>query len=80
MGCNEVARQIDEPGVATGCRDGRTCVAPGAAKANRAMLAGLLHLARGISFVVSRVFMSHCRQCRHLLDRHRRRADGSFRD
>lgn len=64
-----------------GCRDCDTCTAPGAAKANRAMMAGLLHLCTaGISWACSRMFMSHCPQCTHLLGRHQRRTDGSFRD
>ena len=48
---------------------------------NRAMLAATLHLFTAfMSLLVSRLFMSHCPQCSHLLGRHRRRADGSFRD
>lgn len=45
------------------------------------MLAGLLHLCTvGISLLVVRGFMSRCPQCAHLMGRHERRADGSFRD
>jgi hypothetical protein len=52
----------------------------GAAKMNRAMLAGTLHVCTALmSLLVSRMFMSHCPQCTHLLGRHQRRADGSFR-
>lgn len=65
----------------SGCRDCQTCTAPGAAKANRAMLAGFMHLCTaGISYVATRAFMSRCPQCSHLMGRHQRRADGSFRD
>ena len=64
-----------------GCRDCKTCAAPAAAKTGRALAAGTLHLFTvGISWVVSRMFMSHCPQCRHLMSRHQRRADRSFID
>lgn len=65
----------------SGCRDCQTCTAPGAAKANRAMMAGFMHLCTaGITWVVSRSFMSHCPGCSHLMGRHQRRGDGSFID
>lgn len=67
--------------MSSGGRDCQTCTAPGAAKMTRATLAGFLHLCTClISLLVSRLFMSHCPQCSHLLGRHRRRADDSFRD
>lgn len=65
----------------SGCRDCQTCTAPGAAKANRKMLAGAMHfMTVGISYVTIRAVMSHCPQCSHLMGRHQRRDDGSFRD
>jgi hypothetical protein len=64
-----------------GCRDCRTCAAPGVAKAGRALGAGTVHLCTaGMSWVAVRAFASLCPQCRHLASRHQRRADGSFID
>jgi hypothetical protein len=64
-----------------GCRDCATCIAPGAAKAGRALGAGALHFFTfGGSYLASRAFMSHCPQCTHLTTRHHRRADGSYID
>ncbi|WP_244502605.1 hypothetical protein [Streptomyces oceani] len=42
---------------------------------------GVLYLCTiGVAFLVKRGVMRHCPQCHHLLSKHARRSDGSFRD
>ncbi|MFI6512378.1 hypothetical protein ACIBCT_32640 [Streptosporangium sp. NPDC050855] len=63
------------------CRDCKTCTNAAVVRVGQRWMVGLLYLATvGVGFVVKRGFMRHCPTCRHLLSRHLRRADGSFRD
>ncbi|GEB48489.1 MULTISPECIES: hypothetical protein [Streptomyces] len=67
--------------MASGCRDCSTCTKSGLGKLVLKAGTGLLYLCTlGIAYVVKRAFRRHCPQCEHLLSRHARRADGSFRD
>ena len=67
--------------MADGCRDCATCTKSWLGRVVQGLAVGLLYLCTaGVAFVVKRGVMRHCPQCRHLLSRHARRADGSFRD
>ncbi|MEU0940316.1 hypothetical protein [Embleya sp. NPDC005971] len=58
-----------------GCRDCKTCT--------KSLLGKLvIKTAYLVSFawLVKPVIMRNCPQCHHLMGRHQRRADGSFRD
>lgn len=67
--------------MAQSCRDCRTCTLPGVVRKAQDWTVGLGHLCTGgISWVAKRGFVRHCGQCKHLLSRHARRADGSFKD
>ncbi|GAB2468085.1 hypothetical protein GCM10027187_40340 [Streptosporangium sandarakinum] len=61
------------------CRDCKTCTKPAVARMGQHMMVGFLYLTV-VGFLFKRGFMRHCPNCKHLLRRHLRRADGSFRD
>lgn len=63
------------------CRDCRTCTHRGITRLSQDWLVGLGYLLTvGIAWAVKRAGWRHCPQCKHLLRRHLRREDGSFRD
>ncbi|MYR29793.1 hypothetical protein GTW68_26950 [Streptomyces sp. SID4945] len=61
--------------MAGGCRDCKTCTMPGLAR----MMQGFVYLISCV-WMVKRLVTRNCPQCHHLLGRHERRRDGSFRD
>lgn len=58
-----------------GCRDCKTCTLPLAGR----WLLKLVYVGTGF-FLIKRPFFRCCPQCHHLMGRHERRVDGSFRD
>ncbi|MEU0839334.1 hypothetical protein ABZ370_07660 [Streptomyces sp. NPDC005962] len=67
--------------MATGCRDCERCTKSWLGRVLENAAVGLMHVCTiGISYLIKRGFRRHCPQCKHLLSRHARRADGSFRD
>lgn len=59
--------------MSNGCRDCTACTAPATTR-----------MARPFVFTwwtwMFKMFMRTCPQCKHMMGRHQRRADGSFRD
>ncbi len=67
--------------MADGCRDCETCTRSWLGRLFQNAAVGLMHVVTiGISYLIKKGFRRHCPQCKHLLSRHSRRADGSFRD
>ncbi|MDJ1131317.1 hypothetical protein [Streptomyces iconiensis] len=67
--------------MASGCRDCSTCTKSGLGTLAQAIVVGVLYLCTlGIAYLAKRAVRRHCPQCGHVLSRHARRADGSFRD
>lgn len=67
--------------MAGGCRDCQTCTQVGVVRMAQDWTVGFGHLSTaGVSWAVKRGFWKHCPDCKHLLSRHQRRADGSFID
>ncbi|MBE9499503.1 hypothetical protein IHE61_18210 [Streptomyces sp. GKU 257-1] len=69
--------------MAAGCRDCASCTRSGLGKLLQAAGVGLVYVCTagiGYGYVLKRALRRHCPLCGHLLARHARRADGSFRD
>ncbi|WP_250853077.1 hypothetical protein [Streptomyces rhizosphaericus] len=77
----QVSDELGGYAMAAGCRDCETCTRSWLGRLFQNAAVGLMHVVTiGISYLIKKGFRRHCPQCGHLLSRHARRADGSFRD